>query len=119
MVVEGCTVGYLFARRNGSKASLGDYDSLFRDYLTRLRTSNSAAFSKGVDIRDYSLRRSPRRGAVTTAANNQVDETTTELIGRWRKKEKARGAEPGLPMRQVYTQVSAAVEALLRFSQSH
>ena len=119
IVLEGCTVGYLFARKNGGKASLGDYDSLFRDYLSRLRTSNPSTFSQGVDIRDYSLRRSPRRGAVTTAANNQVDETTTELIGRWRKKEKARGAEPGLPMRQVYTQVSAAVEALLRFSQSH
>lgn len=119
MILEGCKVGFLFARRNGAKASLGDYDPLFRDYLSRLRTKNPSLFSQGIDIRDYSLRRSPRRGAVTTAANNKVDETTTELIGRWRKKEKAKGAEPGLPMRQVYTQVSSAVEALLRFSQSH
>ena len=70
-------------------------------------------------IEDYSLRRSPRRGAITTAANNKVDETTIELIGRWRKKEAAKGAEPGLSMRQVYTQVSNAVEALSRFSLSH
>ena len=98
VAVKGCTVRHLFARWNGSKASLGDYDFLFRDYLTHLRTSNLAAFSQGVDIRDDSLWRSPRRGAITTAANNRVDETTMELIGRWRKKEKARGAEPGLPM---------------------
>ena len=28
-------VGYLFARAKGRKASLGDYDPLFRDYLKR------------------------------------------------------------------------------------
>ena len=87
--------------------------------MERVREEFPDRFSKAVDIRNYSLRRSPRRGATTTAANNKVDETTTELIGRWRRREKARGAEPGLPMRQVYTQVSNALEALIRYSQSH
>jgi len=82
MAVEGCTVGYLFARRNGSKASLGDYDSLFRDYLTRLRTSNPAAFSQGVDIRDYSLRRPPRRGAVLYFGRNWVFSSAAGMDGR-------------------------------------
>ena len=29
--------GYLFARENGKKASLGDYDPLFRDYLSQAK----------------------------------------------------------------------------------
>ena len=117
--LEGCTKGYLFARPNGDKASLGDYNPLFRDYMERTKTRFSERFSKGVDIREYSLRRSPRRGATTHAANNKVDETTTELVSRWRKREKAKGAEPGLSMRQVYTQVSSALEAQVRYSLSH
>ena len=111
--------GYLFARPSGAKASLGDYDPLFRQYLTRVREKRPKLFSKAVDISDYSLRRSLRRGATTEAENNKVDPVAIELINRWRKKEAAKGAEAGLPMRQVYTQVSRAIEAVLRFSQSH
>ena len=119
MNLDGATKGYLFARRNGSKASMGDYDPLFRDYLVRVQERYPGRFSKGVDIRDYSLRRSPRRGATITASNNKVDETTIELVNRWCRKEAAKGAEVGLPMRQVYTQVSTALEATIRFSLSH
>ena len=81
----------LFARARGGKASFGDYDPLFREYLTRLREQDPDLFTQAAKIEDYSLRRSPRRGAITTAANNKVDETTIELIGRWRKKEAAKG----------------------------
>ena len=37
-------------------------------------------------------------------------------MGRWRSREAAKGAEPGLPMRQVYTQVKSAVNAMLLFA---
>ena len=37
--------------------------------------------------------------------NQDVLEKVIELVNRWRKKEAAKGSEPGLPMRQVYTQV--------------
>ena len=100
--LEGCTKGCLFARPNGDKASLGYYNPLFKDYMERAKTRFPARFSKGVGIRDYSLQRSPRRAATTHVANNKVDETT-ELVSRWRKREKAKGAKPGLSMRQVYT----------------
>ena len=76
-------------------------------------------FPNSVAIRDYSLRRSLRRGATIESENNKVDTVAIELINRWRKKETAKGAEAGLPMRQVYTQVNRAVVAALRFSQSH
>ena len=116
---EGNRSGYLFSRRNGKKASMGDYDPMFRDYLERAMKKSPALFSKSVALQYYSLRRSLRRGATTEAENNNVDPVTIELVNRWRKKEAAKGAEAGLTMRQVYTQVSRAVKAALRFSQSH
>ena len=100
-------------------ATKGDYNPLFKDYIQRTLVRFPDRFSKRIDIREYSLRRSPRRGATTHAASNKVDKTTTELISRWRKRENAKGAEPGLTMRQVYTQVSSALEAQVRYSLSH
>lgn len=115
---EGKQAGFLFSREGGSRANLGDYDPLFRDYLERVRDKFPKLISQVVEVTDYSLRRSLRRGSTTEAENNKVDPITIELVNRWRKKEKARGSEPGLPMRQVYTQVSRALEASLRYSQS-
>ena len=109
----------MFAREMGKKASLGDYDPIFRDYVERAMKLKKGLFSKAVSVDNYSLRRSLRRGATTEAENNNVDPVAIELINRWRKKESARGAEAGLSMRQVYTQVSRAIVAVLRFSQSH
>ena len=109
----------MFSRSNGKKASMGDFDPMFRDYLERAMRKFPTLFYKSVALQDYSLRRSLRRGATTEAENNNVDTVTIELVNRWRKKEAAKGAEAGLTMRQVYTQVSRAVKAALRFSQSH
>ena len=103
----------------GERLVLGITTPCFRDYLTRAREAHPKLFSSSVQIKDYSLRRSLRRGATTESENNKVDPSTIELINRWRRKEAARGSEAGLPMRQVYTQVSRALLAMLRFSQSH
>ena len=76
-------------------------------------------FTTGFFIGDFSLRRSPRRGATTEAENNNVDTASIEIINRWRKREAARGTEAVISMRQVYTQVSRDVVASLLLSQSH
>ena len=112
-------IDYLFARPKGCKASLGDYDPLFRDYLERAQKARPKLFTAGVPIKDFSLRRSLRRGATTESENNNVDKVAIELTNRQRKKEAARGAEAGLFMRQVYTQVSRVVVAAPWFPQSH
>ncbi len=36
---------------------------------------------------------------------HEVDTKVIKLVNHWRKKEAAKGSEPGLPMHQVYTQV--------------
>ena len=87
--------------------------------MEREQNRSPKLFNGGVAIKDCSLRRSLRRGATTKFEINNVDSITIKLINRWRKKEAARDAEAGLSMRQVYTQVSRAVKAALRFSQSH
>jgi hypothetical protein len=75
-------------------------------------------FPTVVEASDFSLWRSPRRGAVLETTNHGVDTQVIELINRWRKKEAARGSEPGLPMRQVYTQVRNTLPTMLEFSRA-
>ena len=115
---EECSVGPLFADDTGKKASLRRYDGDFRDLLSKLRLRSPHLFAEGVNIEDYSLRRSLRRGSTTEAQNNKVPSTTIDLINRWRRREKAKGAEPGLSMCQVYTETASALTTILAYSQS-
>ncbi len=71
-----------------------------------------------VEGTDFRLWRSPRRGAVLETTNHGVDSKVIELVNRWRKKEVAKGSEPGLPMRQVYTQVRNTLPVMLEFSRA-
>jgi hypothetical protein len=68
-----------------------------------------------VSTNNFSLCRSPRRGAVLETTNNNVDVKVIELINRWHMKEAARGLEEGLPMRQVYTQVKSTLPTIMEF----
>lgn len=115
---EGCDEGPLFADKDGNKAPLKLYNGDFRDLLEKAKERNPKIFPAGVAIEDYSLRRSLRRGSTTEAQNKKVPEATIDLINRWRRREAAQGAEPGLEMRQVYTQTLSAIETTLRYSQS-
>ena len=117
-VEEGQREGPLFAKIDGTPALLSMYNPTFRRLLEKTRETNPRAFSAKTSMEDYSLRRSLRRGSTTEAQNNGVPEATIELVNRWRKREKAKGAEPGLPMRQVYTQALSALPTTLRYSQS-
>ncbi len=47
--------------------------------------------------------------------NQDTLEKVMDLINQWRKKEAAKGSEPGLPMRQVYTQVKSTLPTMLKF----
>ena len=111
--------GFLFSRDNGSKASIGDYDPMFRNLLERGQKMHPELFDIGVFIGYLSLRRIPRSGATTEAENNNMYIADIKLINRWRKKEAAKGTELVPSMLQMYTYVSRAVVASLCFSQSH
>jgi hypothetical protein len=103
---------------HGRAARLSDYNGRFHMFVAVAMARHPKAFSKKIEAEDFNLRRSMRRGSTTQATNNKVPAPTIELVNRWRKKEAARGAEAGLAMRQVYTQVLSAVDTTLRYSQS-
>ena len=115
---DGVKEGPLFVNAHGRAARLSDYNGRFHMFVAVAMARHPKAFSKKIEAEDFNLRRSMRRGSTTQATNNKVPAPTIELVNRWRKKEAARGAEAGLAMRQVYTQVLSAVDTTLRYSQS-
>ena len=117
--LENKESGFLFARDNGRKASIGDYDPMFRNLLKQGKNMQPELFTTGVSIGGFSLRRRPQRGSTIEVEKNNVDTAAIKMIKRWRKREVARGTKASLSMQQVYTQVSRAAVAYLRFSRSH
>ena len=57
---------------NERKASLRDYDPMFINLLEQGQNMYPELLTTGFIIGDFSLRRSPRRGATTEAENNNV-----------------------------------------------
>ena len=115
---NGRSKGSLFLSSNGRLHRIKDLDPTFLEIIDRVRFDRPNLINATVDTGDYSLWRSGRRGANTEATNLQVPEDTMFMLGRWRRREAAAGTEPGLPIRQVYTQVSHSLNALLAFSQA-
>ena len=115
---EGRRVGWLFQSVKGVRDRFGMYDTTFRQLIDAAREESGELLPDVVDTEDFSLWRSPRRGAVLETTNQDVSEKVIELINRWRSKEAARGSVAGLPMRQVYTQVKSTVPTMLVFSKA-
>jgi hypothetical protein len=113
---QGIDGGWLFRNVNGSRRRFGVYDPKLLDLLEKVKTHFPTEVHRVTQIEDFSLWRSGRRGAITEAANQKIDVHILDLMGRWRKKEAAKGTEPGLPMRQVYTQMRSVFPAMLTFS---
>eukprot|EP00956_Cyclotella_meneghiniana_P005188 scaffold6474_cov23-Cyclotella_meneghiniana.AAC.1 len=89
---------------------------MLQDHLQSVKEDYKGAIPDGIDIEGYSLRRSGRSGAHTEATNNKVPIEVVTTMGRWRKRELARGTQPGMPMTQVYLRVRNAVPTLLSFA---
>jgi len=116
--LEGREKGWLFESQPDARAKFGHYDPLFRSLIAKARDKNPRLVPAVVEGTDFSLWRSPWRGAVLETTNHGVDTKVIELVNRWRKKEAAKGSEPGLPMRQVYTQVRNTLPVMLEFSRA-
>lgn len=119
--MEGTEDGplFVFAEEDGSRATRVMYDVDFRALLGRARGRASQVFPAKAETEDYSLHRSLRTGSTTEATTNKnAPVASIDLVNRWRKREAAKGAAPGLAMREVYTDALAAIETTLRYSQS-
>ena len=116
--LQNRTTGWVFQNRRGVRSKFGIYDHVFRDLVDRARELHFRLLPEVVETGDFSLWRSPRRGAVLETTNQDVVEKVIELISRWHKNEAAKDSEAGLPMRQVYTQVKSTLPTMLKFSKA-
>ena len=78
--MDGMEEGPLFVNEAGKQARLADYNSDFQMFITLARERHPKVFSSKVEVEDYNLRRSLRRGSTTQAHNNGVPAPTIELI---------------------------------------
>jgi hypothetical protein len=112
------TKGWLFDMRTGARAKFGRYDAPFRMLVTLAQAKNSQLVPHTIEAKDFSLWRSPRRGAVLVNTQRGVDSKVMELVNRWRSKKGAKGSVPNLPMHQVYTEVRSMLPTMLKYSQA-
>eukprot|EP00986_Skeletonema_menzelii_P013331 scaffold7675_cov162-Skeletonema_menzelii.AAC.1 len=91
--------GFIMVTLRG-RARMRDYNDTFQQYIRLAMDRSPSTFSSKSEAEDFNLRRSLRRGSTTQSHNNKTPPATIELMNRWRKREAARGAEPGLEMRQ-------------------
>ena len=110
--------GWLFETRAGVRAKFGVYDSTFRSLVALARAKNPRLVPSVIELEDFSLWRSPRRGAVLETTHRGIDSKVMELINRWRSKEAAKGSVPNRPMRQVYTEVRSTLPTMLLYSRA-
>jgi hypothetical protein len=81
--------------------------------IAKARDKNPRLVPAVVEGTDFSLWRSPRRGAVLETMNHGVDTKVIGLVNHWRKNEAAKRSEPG-----VYTQVWNTLPTMLEFSRA-
>ena len=120
LTLDEALEGPLFVNDSGEQAKVRDYNHTFHQYINikLAMQRHPEAFSSKLEAEDFNLRRSMRRGSTTQAHNNKTPSATIEFINRWRRKEAAKGALPGLTMRQVYTQAWSARDATLEYSRN-
>ena len=76
------------------------------DYLSRINP-----------IEDIALWRLLIWGLTSAVPNRNLDQLYTDMNNRWRKVERAKGAEPSLGMSEAYTHLEMSLPTQLRYTQ--
>ena len=89
------------------KAVLRKVKQYRKDWTTAkeliINTLNTIIKETGLDVEvEFRLARSLRRGAENQALDNKVPDSTVNLVNRWGRYERNRGAEPGFNMLEHY-----------------
>jgi len=95
-------------------------DVMFHRYLLMVQETMPEIIQPTVNVsQDFSVRRSLQRGATSQARNKKVPKDVVDLNNRWRKVVERAGLRvPTYDMFEHYTDVVAAIDAVLRFSSS-
>ena len=108
---QGRLTWWLFHQSKGRKTTIADYDANFLYYIGLLHERCPKLFSVGTLLGLFPLRRSMRRGDIVPTME-RVSEVIINLMNQWRKKDGAKGAEPGISMHQTYTQMRNMVQKM-------
>jgi hypothetical protein len=76
--------GWLFQCRRGVRLKFGRCDTAFRALIDSAREQHEGLLPDAVETGDFSLWRSPRRGAMLETTNQDVSEKVIKLINPWR-----------------------------------
>ena len=99
--------------------SIRQLDIWLHEALTKLQEENPSLVGNDWEaIQRFSFRRSLRRGSTTQARNKRVPKDVVVLNNRWRSQEQARGRFAQADMVDLYTDVVAALETLLQYSEA-
>jgi hypothetical protein len=118
LVNQTSAFGTVTGQLLGPKARIRDLDPHLHGLLRRVQRLWPEVLGPSVDIEvSYSFGRSIRRGSTAQAQNVRLPREVIEANQRWRKVERAKGKTPGFGMMETYTDVRAALESLLRYSE--
>ena len=102
---EGKTDCPAFCDEEGFQLAMSDIEAIMHPVLKNLQKDRSFkdVIPKGLDVEvEFRLARSLRRGAENQALDNKVPDSTVNLVNRWGRYERNRGAEPGFNMLEHY-----------------
>ena len=109
-----------FCDNEGYQLYASVLEEVYHPILTQMQSdpNHRDVIPRGLDVTKwYMLSRSLRRGAENQALDNDIDDTTIELVHRWNKYEKARGKQPkGFNMLHHYAASAATRYRQLSFS---
>jgi hypothetical protein len=98
---------------------IAQLDELLHRWLEGLQADTPGLIGPQLEVaREYSFRRSIRRGSTTHARNQGTASDVIEANNRWRKLERAGHREAGLSVLDTYTDVQAALGLNLRYLES-
>ncbi|KAL7575068.1 hypothetical protein ACA910_000439 [Epithemia clementina (nom. ined.)] len=102
-----------------SSASIKQMDMLFHKYLLYLQEQRSGLIPESTNvINAYSVPRFLRSGSTSQARNMKVPKEVINLNDRWRSEESSGNRFAGRSdMLELYTDVLAAIETLLQYSE--
>jgi hypothetical protein len=98
-------------------ATTCELDVLLQEALESVRFRRRDLFD-GDGVENISFYRSMRSGAHSQARNRKTPEDYRNLIARWRTEDRAGQKDPSLAMPEHYTDVAAAVEAMIFYPQN-
>ena len=119
LLLEGKRDGPAMCRRDGNLYDSATINREFKERLDDIQSRRPDLIHPNIEVHEvYNIRRSLRRGSVTTAREAGVKEPTIDLVNRWSGYENRGGRRGGQKMRDHYTEIRMMRKGILKYSQA-